>query len=396
MDTIAYAPSKSRQAANLIKAEIESLGLRPNERLLTARQFAEKLGVSKQVVQSAFSILEEEGVIETKARCGTFVAQGAVEPKKRDSSVLSIGLLLHSGCDSYGMSVVKGLYEDATLKGLKIRTVCVKDFGSDAIASAKELRDEGCAALAIPCLPRTQISELSAFIRSCGLPVSVPLLIPGFERNSVKAPGLSTKSNGDTQLARTACEYFRRLGERNIALLGTASKGVVAMESKLSGYSEYMDAHGLEKRVALVGSSAKEMDAAARGLAELKGSLAVIAYDDTHALRFMTAMHKLGLSAPGDFRIIGDNDSQEAAFSDPPLTSARADFARIGSEILRCAVALAQGGEWHSSWMGAKELVVRESCGGLAKATPGFLDGMDACGLKISIASKLVEEERWR
>ena len=41
-----------------------------------------------------------------------------------------------------------------------------------------------------------------------------------------------------------------------------------------------------------------------------RGDLAVISYDDEHALRFITAMHKIGLSAPEDFQIIGHNNDE--------------------------------------------------------------------------------------
>jgi len=40
------------------------------------------------------------------------------------------------------------------------------------------------------------------------------------------------------------------------------------------------------------------MDQLAQRWKTFRGDLAIISYDDEHALRFMTAMHKIGLSAP--------------------------------------------------------------------------------------------------
>ena len=392
MDTIVTAPPKSHQVADLIRSEIASFGLKPKARLLTARQFAEKLSVSKQVVQSAFAILEKEGTIETRKRCGTFVAARVEAATRSAQGCLLLGLLLHSGCDAYGMAVVKAMHEAAAKYSLKLRTVCADNFGDDTLAAVEELRKEGCSALMIPWLPRNQFSDVATFIPKCSIPASIPLLLPGLEKHCTKLPGISNSNNGDTQIARTACEYFRRLGVNRIALLGPDTKGDIAMTNKIAGYSEYIATHGMESVVSLVGPFTRDMDALALRWSEYRGHLAIISYDDVHALRFITAMHKLGLSAPRDFKIIGDNDSMEAKFSDPPLTSGRADYARIGEEGVKCALALGRGEEWHSSWIGAKTLTVRESCGGLAHLTPEFIDEMRSTGLSIVIGEKAAEE----
>jgi DNA-binding LacI/PurR family transcriptional regulator len=112
------------------------------------------------------------------------------------------------------------------------------------------------------------------------------------------------------------------------------------------------------------------MDALAAKWAAFKGALAVVCYDDLFAVRFMTSMHKLGLSAPKDFRVVAWNDSPLAAFSDPPLTSLRPDYAYSGMKIVKCALAASEGKEWKSDVITPNTLVIRESCGGLKRLTP--------------------------
>ncbi len=56
--------------------ELVSTGaLRPGDRLSTVRQLAEDLGVAPGTVQRAYRELETEGVVESRGRHGTVVAE---------------------------------------------------------------------------------------------------------------------------------------------------------------------------------------------------------------------------------------------------------------------------------------------------------------------------------
>ena len=74
MDTIITAPPRSVQVADIIRREITAGNLSKGQRLRSIREMAEKYSVTNQIVQSAFNILNREGLIETYVGCGTFVA----------------------------------------------------------------------------------------------------------------------------------------------------------------------------------------------------------------------------------------------------------------------------------------------------------------------------------
>ena len=65
--------SKSTQIAEIIRKEIISGRLRPGERLDSARQLAEHFGVGRQVLRSAFKILENENLVRTVLGSGAFI-----------------------------------------------------------------------------------------------------------------------------------------------------------------------------------------------------------------------------------------------------------------------------------------------------------------------------------
>ncbi len=63
-------------------------------------------------------------------------------------------------------------------------------------------------------------------------------------------------------------------------------------KKRLSAYVCYASRENLPNLCGLVGPGAQAMDHLAERWKEYKGDLAIISYDDEHALRFMTAMHK--------------------------------------------------------------------------------------------------------
>jgi len=57
----------------------------------------------------------------------------------------------------------------------------------------------------------------------------------------------------------------------------------------------------------------------------------------------MTAMHKIGLSAPEDYCIVGQNNTDASHYSDPPLSTVAQSFDYIGQWLLTSAIALSKG-----------------------------------------------------
>ena len=383
---------KYLQVAAYVEEMIRKGKLAEGDRLPSDRALAESLNVTPVTVNKGLLMLAKKNLIFRKVGSGSFVS----DPKKllqgsQGRNESKIGMLIHARSDAYGMIVVRAVHRAAAAHQVKLRTACADGFGAAAVEAIEQLRAEDCASVIIPWAPYKQLSELAVFVSKCPVPITMPVLIPGLESHCIETPEIA--GTGDIHIAKTTCDYFHRLGESRIAILGPDTAGDLAMKNKLGGYSEYVYKNGLDNLTAMVGPSVQEMDALAMRWSAFKGELAVFCYDDVHAVRFMTAMHKIGLSAPKDFRIIGDNDTEEAAFCDPPLSSGLPDYAQLGEINLKCALAMANGETWHSSQCVANMLVVRESCGGLSRLTPEFVDAMDVMGLKVITGEKAAAEK---
>lgn len=71
-----------------------------------------------------------------------------------------------------------------------------------------------------------------------------------------------------------------------------------------------------------------------------KAVTAVAAYDDDVALRTLTALHDLGLTAPGDLAVIGFDDTEYGALTTPALTTVHIDAEAHGRLAARAALGL--------------------------------------------------------
>lgn len=355
-----------------VEAEIRQLAqaLPLGARLPAERSLALSYGCNFLTVRRALKELVDDGTVVRRIGSGTFVSKhpaGATEVRRSDSR---IGVLVCQGGNAYAYRVLQAVAHAGLEQKVELRSSWVRDFCDDGLSQARLLEQEGCIAIALPWFPHDRIDEVRTFVRNCPLPVSLPLVIPGLEKNSFEQQEVF---GGSLQVATEAlCGYFHVLGHRRIALLGPDSAGDVVLQKVLSAYACYTSRENLPNFCGLVRPGAQAMDQLAERWKAYRGDLAVICYDDEHALRFMTAMHKIGLSAPGDFQIVGYNDTDASEFSDPPLSTIRQNFDYIGHWLLRSALALARGEVDQSSRLPRPQMLVRASCGGAGRIDEGI------------------------
>ena len=145
------------------------------------------------------------------------------------------------------------------------------------------------------------------------------------------------------------CGYLQALGRKHIAFIGPGNPGDPILQRMLTAYSFYVSEAGIPNLCTLVGKAGSgDLDKLAAKLKEFTGELGIVCYDDEHALRMLTAMHKIGLRAPADYALIGHNDTEAGRFSDPPLTTIGQDFQNISNGLLRNALALTKNSRDHT------------------------------------------------
>ncbi|HEY8966571.1 MAG TPA: substrate-binding domain-containing protein [Candidatus Methylacidiphilales bacterium] len=355
-----------------VEIEIRQLAqtLPVGSKLPSERDLAISYDCNFLTVRRALKQLVDDGTVVRRIGSGTFVSrhQGMAEPSRRKEG--TIGALLFQRGNAYSYRVLQSIAHAGLEQGVELRSSWVRNFAEDGLNQAQQLKKEGCVALTLPWFPHEIVEEVRTFVQRSPLPVSIAMAIPGLEKNCFEQESIF----GSHAIVSTEalCGYYQHLGHRRIAFLGPDLVGDVILQKKLSSYACYTSRHDLQNLCGLVMKGTAAMDNLVERWKRYRGDLAIVSYDDEHALRFMTAMHKTGLAAPDDFAMIGFNDTEASLYSDPPLTTIRQNFDYIGSWLLKSAIALSQGGVSQSSEVSRPQLLIRSTCGGRGKVDAAF------------------------
>ncbi|GHC83371.1 LacI family DNA-binding transcriptional regulator [Novosphingobium pokkalii] len=200
----------------------------------------------------------------------------------------------------------------------------------------------------------------------------VPFVVWG-----VAAPGQRYCSVGsdNVRCGFTAAEHLLRQGRRNLVFLGhaaaitTAQTGVSQLAERMAGFRAALAAIPGASGQTVVRPCSDGAQAGRDGVAALVAAKAafdgIVASSDMVALGAMEALHAAGLRVPHDVAVIGYDDCEIAQWVRPRLSTMRQDPILAGN-LLVAKILRAMDGYAIESVRLPTELVVRESCGGLA------------------------------
>lgn len=345
-------------------------------KLPAERDLAESYNCNFLTVRKALKQLVNDGTIVRRIGSGTFIARHHNNGSPLNSGARCVGILVYQSSNDYAYRVLQAVAHIGLKENVDLRSSWVQDFGEDSLSQAEQLKKDGCVALMLPWFPHEMVEEVRTFVQQCPLPVSIAMLIPGLERNCFVDPGIF----GLSTVVEDLCSYYRALGHQRIAFLGPDSHNDVILQKKLTSYACYVSRENIPNLCGLVASGAQAVDQIAERWKQHQGDLAIISYDDEHALRFMTAMHKIGLSAPEDYCIVGFNDTEASRYSDPPLSTVHQNFDYLGYWLLKSALALSNDQVDQAARIPRLQMLVRGTCGGAGRLNDSFhsqFAGMD-------------------
>jgi LacI family transcriptional regulator len=176
-------------------------------------------------------------------------------------------------------------------------------------------------------------------------------------------------SVGSTNWAggRTATEHLLALGHRRIAWIGGPDTSAAARE-RFHGYRAALDSAGVELDPDLVRHGLFSVDTGRAGGHELLGAArpptAVIAGDDEIAVGVLRAAREVGVPVPARLSVVGFDDTPQAAWTSPALTSVHQPLTGMGRMAVETVLAMCAGVEPASRYVQlATSLVVRDSTG---------------------------------
>jgi LacI family transcriptional regulator len=325
---------------------------RPASGRVTMKDVAAELGVSTATVSRALkgdrsiSVATRQAVAEVAQRVQ--YRPSAAARRLRTNSTSLIGVVVQSVGDGYIGDVVLGIQCRA------------RELGFQPLFFATEAKAE-LESQALEVFLSEQVSELIAvsprgnleLLRQAvaqGLHVAV---INGDETvpaRLIDEVAHGTVSAGVARLAsRRGAERIRHIAFDDVAasrlatehLLGLGHVNFVHLRGpevrssllRLLGYREALTAAGLWPQPVVAARSpvmhGREA-AMAAFLAKASPPIAMVAYDDLSAVAALRAAHQAGWRVPGDLSVVGIDDIQFAAYTNPALTTVAQPKHRLG------------------------------------------------------------------
>ena len=187
------------------------------------------------------------------------------------------------------------------------------------------------------------------------------VLVNGFNER-VFAPFVSPD---DHAAARIAVRHLRALGHRRIGL-AVGPDRFVPVRRKAQGFAEELEAEGPLPASGCVRHTLFTVEgghAAAGALLE-EGCTGLVCGSDLMALGAVRAARQRGLDVPRDVSVVGYDDSELNAFTDPPLTTVRQPVRAMANAAVHTLLEeIRENPVPHTEFVFQPELVVRGSTG---------------------------------
>ncbi|MFF5178640.1 LacI family DNA-binding transcriptional regulator [Micromonospora sp. NPDC000316] len=188
--------------------------------------------------------------------------------------------------------------------------------------------------------------------------LGIPVVCSGRPLGDVPVPYVDVDHVGGVT---AAVRHMIDNGRRRIATIAGPQDMVAGIE-RLSGYRDAVAAAGLPELVA-VGDFTRESGAAAmrRLLSEHPDVDGVFAASDLMAHAAMRTLREAGRRVPEDVAVVGFDDIETAAYTEPPLTTVRQPIVELGRRMTRQLLRLADGETIEQAIMLPTELILRDS-----------------------------------
>jgi alanine racemase len=313
-----------------------------------SRVLNDKPGVSpdtREAVLAALDLLGYERPVRLRRRSAGLV--GLVVPELNNPIFPAFAQTIESALAQYGFTLVMctqtpgGVTEDEYVEILLDRQVSGIVFVSGLHADT------------------TGDHERYRRLVSRAMPI---VLVNGYIEG-LAAPFISPDEHAAAELA---VSHLAALGHRRIGLV-TGPDRFLPVQRRIAGYRDAMRAAvaasdaEIDELTALSLFGVEGGDAAANRLIDI-GATGLVCGSDLMALGAIRAARRRGLRVPGDFSVVGYDDSPLIAFTDPPLTTVRQPVVPMAVAAVRALVDEIHGHPApHSEYVFRPELVVRAS-----------------------------------
>ncbi|PZR52035.1 LacI family transcriptional regulator [Xylanimonas oleitrophica] len=314
-------------------------------RRATLADVAAAAGVSKATVSKALNGRDDVAA-ETRERVLAAVTALDYRPTTSRSGAperRALTVVFDIPASPYILNVLQGVLAAATEERLDLLTRLAPDRAVRTQRAAArewvaEQRDRGVAGI----VGLTLTAPLALIDAAADADLPFVMVDPV----DTSHPRMVSVGSSNWAGARTATDHLVALGHRRIGWIG-GPEGSDAARDRFYGFSAALDAAGLPLDPALVRADRFDVATGARHARDLltlpHPPTAVMAADDELAVGVLATAHELGIRVPEDLSVTGFDDTPQAAWTTPPLTTVHQPLDGMGRMAVQTVVAMSEG-----------------------------------------------------
>jgi DNA-binding LacI/PurR family transcriptional regulator len=230
----------------------------------------------------------------------------------------------------YGpVSTLLAIQQAAQSQGYFLSVMAVRSLDRQSVAEAMRRLTSQAVEGVVVIAPYTSAHDALAYLPK-GTPVVAVEGDPG--------ASISVVTVDQVAGAKMATEHLLSLGHETVFHVAGPSEWLEA-QARTAGWRAALEAFGTEVTPPLSGDwSARSGYQAGQVLAQIPSARAIFVANDHMALGVLLALHERGRRVPEDVAVVGFDDTPEAAYFTPPLTTVRQDFGGVGRAAVQIIV----------------------------------------------------------
>jgi LacI family transcriptional regulator len=316
--------------------------LRQGKPQLRIRDVAKRLSLSSCTVSKALSGQPgvrphtRQRVIKAARQLGYVLDRQAQTLRKGRSH--TIALLLPTLSNPVYSENMKDIYQAAAERGFEVMVTSYELNHERRLALCRDMIGRRVEGIIIPCGPaQTPLPML----------LEAGLAVLYFDSEEDVVPGAAVLKVDRIEGVRLLLRHLLDLGHRRPLLVGNWQVD----PRRMKGIQSTLRQAGLPEDEFLLAAEDAGEEIMRRGhdqtlkvfQGDRRAATAVMASNDQVAIGTIAALHKLGLSVPGDVSVTGMDNIAAAEFSNPPLTTESRTHLHLGRHAVEMLIGMIEG-----------------------------------------------------